>query len=516
MTIHSWSGIGIKNTLDKYDLDKIASSEHVSKRIRHTNILIIDEVSMLSAETLSMVDAVCREVKQNSEAFGGLQVVFVGDFFQLPPIVRVDRSEDSQTSFIDSPRALFACDSPAWESAKPIVGYLTEQHRQDDTIFLSILSSIRSNEFDEEHMEHLQKRKITGSAMLPDVPRLFSHNVDVDRMNDSTLGKIDSEARVFQMSSHGPAALVAALTKGCLSPERLTLKIGASVMFTKNNMREGFVNGTLGLVTGFSKTSGQPLVKIKSGQTIEVTPLEWTIEEGGVARAKIAQVPLRLAWAITVHKSQGMSLDAAVMDLSQVFEFGQGYVAISRVRRLSGLYLLGWNPRTFQVHPDILIKDEVFRLLSDEASRAFEKISKEELSRMHKNFITACGGTDTTSELGTSKKKKVARAKSGFSTYSETLVLFQKGDSVSAIAKKRGFKETTILSHIEKLYEEKKISDSDIKKMIKANIRTAVPEIKKAFKKFGDGKLTPVFEMFEGGYSYEDLRLVRMLSKTSL
>ena len=131
-------------------------------------------------------------------------------------------------------------------------------------------------------------------------------------------------------------------------------------MFTKNNPNSGFANGTLGAVVGFDKASGYPIVRTRNGRRISVKPMDWTIEEDNKARAKITQLPLRLAWAITVHKSQGMSLEAAVMDLSAVFEFGQGYVALSRVSRLSGLYLLGWNERAFQVHPGVLIKDKFF------------------------------------------------------------------------------------------------------------------------------------------------------------
>lgn len=512
MTIHSWSGIGIKNKLDKYELDKIAGTEYVSKRLRRTKILIIDEVSMLSAETLTMVDAVCREVKQNSEPFGGLQVVFVGDFFQLPPIVKAERGDNYQDTLMESPVARFACDSPAWERARPIVCYLTEQHRQDDKTFLSILSSIRTNDFNEDHMVHIEKRKITHSSAPTGIPKLFSHNADVDRVNDDTLSKIESEIRVFEMSSQGAPALVAGLIKGCLSPEKLTLKVGASVMFTKNNPREGFVNGTLGTVVGFGSTSGHPLVKTVNGATIETAPLEWAVEENGVVRARITQVPLRLAWAITVHKSQGMSLDAAVMDLSSVFEFGQGYVALSRVRRLSGLHLLGWNERTFQVHPEILEKDESFRFLSDEAVDGFEKIPKEELSKMHKNFVDACGGKF----VGAVKRESAmfggkTQKNKGPSTYEETLNCFKKGESLKGIAKKRKLTEATILSHIEKLHGEKKILNKEIEEILPSLVRKNLSEIKKEFKKSDDWKLTPVFENFKGKYSFEDLRLVRML-----
>ena len=521
MTIHSWSGIGIKTSLDAYELDKLGSSEYLAKRIGRAKILIIDEVSMLSAGTLSMVDAVCREVRRNPEPFGGLQAIFVGDFFQLPPIVRMNvevREEYSQVKLIESaPVGRFACDALSWAKAKPVVCYLTEQHRQDDSDFLTLLSSVRKNTFGENHLRHIEKRKIKHSDTPDNVPKLFSHNIDVDRVNDATLAKIPGESKTFEMSSRGPANLTTALRKGCLSPQTLTLKIGASVMFTKNNPREGFVNGTLGTVVGFSRATGSPIVKTRGGRTVEVSPLDWTMEENGVVRAKITQIPLRLAWAITVHKSQGMSLDAAVMDLSEVFEFGQGYVALSRVRRFSGLYLLGWNARAFQVHPEILAKDESFRQASEEAGMGFAKIAPGELAKMHENFAVACGGSlkkgaeKKRAKENKEKKSGSPRTKTGVSTYEETLALFKLGIGVSEIAGKRGLAVTTIVSHLEKLYMGDKILKKDIEKIIPARVRAGMPEIEKEFKKNGDGKLLPIFEKFGGKYSYEDLRLVRML-----
>jgi ATP-dependent exoDNAse (exonuclease V) alpha subunit len=163
-------------------------------------------------------------------------------------------------------------------------------------------------------------------------------------------------------------------------------------MCTKNNQKERFVNGTLGKVVGFDEFNGHPIIKTKNGREILIEPMDWIVEENGKIRAQITQVPLRLAWAITVHKSQGMSMDAAVMDLSQVFEFGQGYVALSRVRRLSGLYLLGINEHALKVHPEILEKDIYFKNNSEEAQKVFSKLSGPELKKMHNNFIVACGG----------------------------------------------------------------------------------------------------------------------------
>ena len=392
MTIHSWSGIGIKETLSAQELDKIASSEYVNRRIRKTKVLIIDEISMLRADTLDMVDAVCREIKQNSEAFGGIQVILVGDFFQLPPIFKRE-VEAKQSALIQEKKAHFAYESNSWKRLKPVICYISEQHRQDDSAFLELLSAIRTDTVEEEHYEYMKERFIEKTEIPENTTKLYSHNLNVDKVNEEMLGKItDEEEMPFLMDSDGNEALVTMLKKGCLSPETLLLKKGAVVMCTKNNQKEHFVNGTLGIVEEFDSISGNPIIKTRNGKKIEISPMEWVVEENGKVKAMISQIPLRLAWAVTIHKSQGMSMDAAVMDLSNVFEYGQGYVALSRVRRLSGLYLLGINHQALKVHPLILEQDKIFRTESDAAEITFGKLSKTELNKMHKNFVVALGG----------------------------------------------------------------------------------------------------------------------------
>lgn len=380
ITIHSWSGIGIKSHLTKYDIDAIASREYIVKRISRAKVLIIDEVSMLSANMITMIDAVCKAVKNSPEPFGGLQIIFVGDFFQLPPV-----SRSSQTT-------QFAYDAEAWQQANPIICYLTEQHRQDDAPFLDLLSAIRTNTFSEIHIEQLQERRIEASAAPEHIPKLFSHNADVDKVNSDILGTLPGQEKVFTMHSRGSKTLVESLKKGCLSPDALSLKVGAAVMFTKNNPKEHFVNGTLGVVESFSKNDGHPIVLTKEGRTIDVEAMDWSVEENGRVLASVSQLPLRLAWAITVHKSQGISLDSAVVDLRQVFEFGQGYVALSRVKRLSGLHLLGWNQRAFEVHPNVLQQDTNFHDSSQIAQNMFSDMKGEDIKTMHSNFVKAVGG----------------------------------------------------------------------------------------------------------------------------
>ncbi|MFH0873534.1 MAG: PIF1 family DEAD/DEAH box helicase [Candidatus Komeilibacteria bacterium] len=412
MTIHSWSGIGIKKFLSSRDLDALAANEYLVKRVAKTKVLIIDEVSMLAPETITMVEAVCREIKRNNEPFGGLQIIFVGDFFQLPPVVRPDTDEASQGEFFEEEPELFAYQSPAWSKANPLVCYLHEQHRQDDPNFLQLLTAIRSNTFTDAHLKDIQSRKISSAKAPQDVTKLFSHNANVDAVNQAMLDQLPGKNYSYEMKTQGKSRLVQSLQKGCLSPDNLQLKTGAAVMFTKNNSKQGFVNGTLGVVAGFDDLTRQPIIKTRQGQRIAVEPMDWTLEEGGKIRARLTQFPLRLAWAITVHKSQGMSLDEAIMDLSQVFEFGQGYVALSRVRRLAGLHLLGWNEQTFQVHPQVLAQDAMFREGSAAAESIFGQMSAGELKQLQNNFILACGG-----KAQAKVKKTAAKVKKETSGY---------------------------------------------------------------------------------------------------
>jgi len=395
--IHSWSGIGIRRDLTSYDLDHIAQNKRVVGRIGNARVLIIDEVSMLSAGTLSMVDAVCREIRRKKkEAFGGLQVVLVGDFFQLPPIVREGTKLPRLLQGVRAPTSAsgFSYHSPAWSALNTIHCYLHEQHRQEDAAFLSVLAAIRSGRIDEASRAALAGRMpVRGSSAADSLPRLYAHNENVDHENSERLAAVAGEARTFEMLSRGPERLVETLKRSCLSPERLSLKIGARVMFTKNNPDRSFANGTLGEVEGFAE-DGTPIVRGLRGNQIHVDSMEWSMMDGARVLARITQLPLRLAWAITIHKSQGMTLDAAVIDLSQAFEYGQGYVALSRVRSLENLHLLGLNDRALQVHPEVARQDREFKLRSASARKTFETMARDEHEKLARNFIVASGGRE--------------------------------------------------------------------------------------------------------------------------
>ena len=478
MTIHSWSGIGIKQELTAYDLDKIAQNERVVRRVRDAKILIIDEVSMLSAKTLAMADAVCREIRQRQVPFGGLQVVLVGDFFQLPPVVRrEEQSGAPQISFetgeVKEP-SHFAFSSRVWRELNPLVCYLSEQHRQEDAAFLDLLSGIRRGTFSSAHRALLDTRRTPSGRAGPakggaGTTQLYSHNADVDRINEVEIGKISGDIRTFTMTSQGKDTLVTSLKRGCLSPETLSLKIGARVMFTKNDIEHKYVNGTLGEVIGFVKDSGYPVIKTSGGRSVIAQPEEWHVEDGGRVLAKIIQIPLRLAWAITVHKSQGMSLDAAHMDLSQAFEYGQGYVALSRVRTLAGLSLSGLNERALEVHPEVAARDRDFKLQSAAARKAFEAMEQKEHAELARNFVLASGGKehigasiarrDVTSATPAKKysleemRKKYPNAYRPWSKEEDAKLvgLFKRGEKTKAMAEVLGRQAGSIRSRLDKL-----------------------------------------------------------------
>ena len=492
MTIHSWSGLGIRDTLTDYDLDFLTQKEKLVERARKTHVLIIDEISMLDAHTLGMIDTILRALRQNPAPFGGMQVIFVGDFFQLPPIARGGRASK------------FAFEAPSWAAAGLLTCYLTEQHRQEDPVFLEMLLSIRKGEVTKTLQKHLKARNIMPEAD-DTMPQLFSHNADVDHINKGELSKISGNPRIFDMQSKGSKAVVEGLKRGCLSPETLFLKEGARVMFTKNDFENGFFNGTLGMVTGFAKDDGSPEVRIGTGETIKVFPMEWAVEEGGKTLAKIIQIPLRLAWAITIHKSQGMSLDAALMDLSATFEYGQGYVALSRVRSLSGLYLRGFNEKALQVHPRILEHDAAFLASSGEAGEVFANMSASELQDMRHNFIHACGGTI--------EKGKAKALKKKIPTHEVTHELLLQKLTPHQIAKTRGVTVGTVIEHLEKLLRKGLIDiEADCAHFKPAGAR--FEKIREAFdhiRSYSDTlQLAPARAMLGDTYDFEELRLARL------
>lgn len=354
-TIHSWAGLGIRDSITEQDHKWLKENARLLKRYNNLDTLIIDEVSMLHGKRLDMIDEICRLLRVSDEPFGGLQIILTGDLFQLPPIDRGATSID------------FVHLSKAWKELNPKICYLTEQHRQVSDPLLDLLEAMRANDINQAHFDALSERLGAQPSTSESVTRLYSHNQDVEQINSEHLNKIESDSKTFVMETFGVQAKVEQLAKSVLTPEVLELKVGAEVMFVANNFSEGFVNGSRGKVTGYK--DDLPLIELQSnGRIVQVGKHSWALEEDGKEKARVTQLPLRLAWAITIHKSQGMSLDSAEIDLSRAFTPGMGYVALSRVRSLDGVYLKGINNTALQMHPDIFEFDGVIRQASDEVA----------------------------------------------------------------------------------------------------------------------------------------------------
>ena len=487
MTIHAYSGLGIRDTLSKHDLNDLTSRSYLRKRIERTAVLIIDEISMLHHFRLDLVERIIRAFKKNNEFFGGLQIILAGDFFQLPPVSRENEAD-----------ARFAYHCESWKNLGLSVCYLEEQHRQNDEEYLGILNAIRGNEVSEKMIEHLKTRSNSKIAGAVRPTKLYSHNVSVDAENERELGKIEGEVFEYQMSHSGIDPLVSVLKKSCLAPERLRLKVAARVMFVKNNFEEGYVNCTIGVVSYCDQERIE--VKIVSGRKIEVSPTNWRIEDGGRDLAEIVQYPLRLAWAITVHKSQGMSLDAAEIDLSGSFEKGMGYVALSRLRTLSGLSLLGLNDMALQVSPEVLEYDKIFREESKKAKDQLGAIGKEEIAEMQKDFLDKVKGL-----VDKSRKKKP-------DTTLETKKLAMKKVSLREMASARKLTAETIISHLEKIKKKEPAFDVNY---LKEDIPTPrfnkiLAELRKTTSPDGTHPLAPAKFALGDDFSYQEIRLARL------
>jgi hypothetical protein len=312
------------------------------RRVRNCEVLVIDEVSMLPGRILNFVDFLfCRE-RGSAAPFGGCQVIATGDFLQLPP-VRTDEKAGYDWAF----------SSAAWERAEFKTILLQEVKRQDEPDFVRALSNFRRGRVWGEDARLLQSR--IRNFPPANLTRLFTHNVQVDRWNNFQLSELPGEPVVLEARTQGPEHQVEFLRKNLLTPSTLVLKPGALVMFTINRNEPGtveggeyrpgpvlHVNGELGVVQQLRPEAEWIEVRCQSGRVVLATPFTWEFDRNDSECGKLTQYPLRLAYAMTIHKAQGLTLDSAYLDIRAAREPGQAYVAVSRVRTLAGLHFKDW------------------------------------------------------------------------------------------------------------------------------------------------------------------------------
>ncbi|MBT4849332.1 AAA family ATPase [Candidatus Parcubacteria bacterium] len=509
MTIHSFFGIGIRENVDEYFLDSLVQKEFLHKRINKLKVLIIDEISMVSPDLFLSIDKILRAFKYPGKPFGGVQLVLSGDFFQLPPVSRSSNS------------SRFAWQAESWKDAELKSCYLTEKFRQSDQSLINILDEIRSGEISEESMEVFRScyRKELKSDFK--VTKLYTHNKDVDRINEQELESLSDSPKIFRSRNKGPKKNIEKIFNTSLVNEEIRLKKKALVIFIKNNYEAGYINGTLGEIINFDKNTGAPIVKIFSGQKIVVEPEDWKLENSkGEIKATVNQIPLRLAWALTIHKSQGMTLDAAEIDLSKTFETGQGYVALSRIRSTEGLRLMGLNDVALRVDQLILNIDKKIKEASTKYEGNFQTLSTKEKDSLAKEFIIKNNGTIDKNKISSNKKNlKTTSNKINITQKGETLKLSKellaKKKSVPEISKIRNISVNTIFEHIKKiakLYPDFDLTYLKPKKKTLDTIFKAIKKIenKKKPKDFlidKTIKLRVLFDYLEEKVSYEDIKM---------
>lgn len=347
-TIYSWAGIGLGNMTFEQLKPLISSVKfsQIRKRIKLTKMLAIDEISMIPASVFNLIDQTFRFIRRNDKPFGGMQMVLLGDFLQLPP---VDIINDKFCIFSDS-----------WQELNPIIINLKAIFRQQDKNIIKTLENIRFGIINDDDINLLNSRidLEDDGDISPTI--LVSHNNQARSINEHNLQKIEQESVFYEAKFSGNKARFDFLKKNCLAEVNLELKKDCQVMMLKNTYREdGVVNGSLGRVIRFT-TKKLPVVEFSNGAVIIVDFDQWAIEkfdndsEEMKAEAKMKQIPLLLSWAITIHKSQGMTLDKARCDISRIFTCGQAYVALSRVRKIEDLYIDGINYEKISADPKII------------------------------------------------------------------------------------------------------------------------------------------------------------------
>jgi len=342
-TLHSWAGIGLGEGTAEELAKAILENPRATGRIQKTKTLAVDEVSMLDADLFQRLDVAFRIVRKKNAPFGGIQMVFFGDFLQLPPVAGRDE------------QVRFAFQSPSWEEADIAVHQLTTVIRQKDSIFVETLGRVRMGVADAFVRQTLSER-IGASDSNPKIEPIVleCRNVDVNAFNQRRLDALPGAEFSILARDSGESRGIASLDKVCLAPAELRLKIGAQVMLLKNiDLEGGLVNGTIGVVQFVEEHS----VGVDFGEAgfHEVQRSRWAfLDADGNELAMRDQIPLRLAYAITIHKSQGCTLSKAKVNLRAAFAYGQAYVALSRVRDLSGLYIEDIRWESIMASPDAL------------------------------------------------------------------------------------------------------------------------------------------------------------------
>lgn len=356
-TIHSWGGIGLGNGESMDVVKRVCKSKYKKGPWKNIDVLIIDEVSMMSKKIFDILNKIAQIIRKNTKPFGGIQIVFSGDFYQLPPVGNEKDIETTQ----------FCFESSNWDKCFPINIQLQKIFRQNDTKYVKALNQIRKGIIKKSSYNLLCSRlnKICNDEIRPTI--LLPIKRKVNYINSSELKKLDTEEKIFQVQNFIDKEIMEKynmaldketkkheftyLKKSIMADEELKLKKGALVMCVANIDSE-IVNGSQGIIIDF--INDFPVVRFRNGVVKIMSHHKWMSEK--IPCIGIKQIPLILAWAITIHKAQGVTLDVAQIDAGQnIFECGQTYVALSRIKNIDGLYLSSFDPKKIRVNKKVQV-----------------------------------------------------------------------------------------------------------------------------------------------------------------
>ena len=509
MTIHSFFQFGlgpfVQGVIEPKSDFRINKSK--LELIRHLQLLIIDEVSMVRADLMDHIDVELRRIRRNSKPFGGVQLLMIGDLQQLPPIAHGGEDELLRQYY----KTLYFFSSAALKSMKYSCIELKNVYRQTDRHFIDILNHARDCTLTSQDISALNARYVPGFSPKPEdgYIRLMTHNRQVDYVNETEMEKLDSK----------PYTFVAAVTgtfpeESYPTANSLTLKKGAQVMFIKNDPERRFINGTLGEVKSIDKNSISVRLT-ESGTVIDVEPMEWQniryqfdeeskeISSKQIGRFK--QYPLKAAWAITVHKSQGLTFDKAIIDVHAAFSPGQAYVALSRCRTLDGLVL------SSPVSASVFMRDNAVDAYMNYISRPVEEFA---FSSCYEYFeyekkpepeeVASADKVKVNKEKPKKEKKEELRDDTGkkLNTFEYSYWLYNQGDTVEQIAEKRKLNPVTIEGHLARYVAS---GDIDVHEFVDGD---TLQKVEAYCEKHPEEKaLKPIFEHFDAKIPYSVLRM---------
>ena len=436
-TLHSWCGVSeIKDDFN-YHLRKVKARKKVLHNWKSTNVLIIDEVSMMSVRLFELLNFLGKTIRKNESPFGGIQLIFSGDFYQLPPVSKDKRNLDNSK---------FCFQSSEWNMIFPKFYQLTKIFRQNNPVFTKILNEIRIGRIKKSTIKLLEERKIPFEKTTDIIPTiLLPSRLTVQNINTLEHNKLSSDgSKIFYMEIVMPTFYsentteqnvfteIELFKKSNIYSDKLEIRIGDQVICNRN-ISDTIVNGSRGVVTEINE---YPTVEFMNGIIQEIKPYD--IPHETVKGLVFRQIPLNYAWALTIHKCQGMTLDLCIMDIgSNIFEYGQTYVALSRVKNLDGLYLTEFEPRKIMINPNVREFYEK-RIVNVPDITKEERISKKKKMRKYiKKWLEA-------NKCEYEEPKVIEPQKS----HLETLRLFEEGLSILQISSHREINKAKVIDDI--------------------------------------------------------------------